>query len=454
MSQEKPQKSLVSRRQFMIAGGAAAAASGLPGVGRADEENTTPKIKSYRTLGRTGFDVSDISIGGIGADANVYRYAYDHGMNYFDTAEQYGNGDGERKLGEALQHMDRKKVFITTKLILKDGDSEQTILDRFGKCQERMRTDYVDALFIHQAMNVGALGNEAFHTAVKRLKVDGRLRYAGVSNHGSAYPGHEENMEEVLGAAAEDGRFDLMLMAYNFMNRERGNSVLAACKRNNVGTTAMKTKPGTMKIEPFDPENPSPGWARYIKRQLTAGEKHEDVIQEIQEWVQEGIAKSEKAFAAARPFMEEQGVADREGLAMAAVQWVLSNPSMHTTCISCQDFDTIDRFLPLSGTTMKQAQLLALDHYRVAASSLYCRHACTYCSGACPQAVPVSTVMRYAYYFTEQAREKHAMTEYRGLGFGNELPCESCNGPCAGACPFGVNIKANVLAAHNLLTLA
>jgi len=66
----------------------------------------------------------------------------------------------------------------------------------------------------------------------------------------------------------------------------------------------------------------------------------------------------------------------------------------------------------------------------------------------------VSTVMRYAYYFTEQAREKHAMSKYRSLRFGDVLPCDSCSGPCAGACPFGVNIKANLLAAHSLLTLA
>jgi len=174
------------------------------------------------------------------------------------------------------------------------------------------------------------------------------------------------------------------------------------------------------------------------------------VIKEIQDY----IAESEKTFAEAKPFMEKHGVTDREGLRMAAVQWVLSNPDMHTTCLRLTDFDTIDRFLPLSGATMTRAQALALDQYRVAASNLYCRHACTECSGTCPQAVPVSTVMRYAYYFTEQAREKHAMSKYRGLGYGDVLPCDSCIGPCAGACPYGVNIKANLLAAHSLLTLA
>ena len=85
MSRKNAPRPSVSRRQFLIAGGAAAAASGLPGVAVADDEKEKPKIKRHRTLGRTGFEVSDISIGGSGKEANVYRYAYDHGINYFDT---------------------------------------------------------------------------------------------------------------------------------------------------------------------------------------------------------------------------------------------------------------------------------------------------------------------------------------------------------------------------------
>lgn len=449
MKQKKTSEGSVSRRQFLITGGAVAAASGLPLIGRAEEAEEKPKIKRYRTLGRTGFEVSDISIGGAGKEATLYRYAVDHGINYFDTAESYGNGDNETKIGEALQHMDRKKVFITTKLEIKDDDTEETILDRFGKCQERLRTDYVDALYMHSVPKVSVLDHAGFHKATAKLKADSRLRFVGVSNHGSRSE-EEESMDGVLVAAAEDGRFDLMLIAYNFMNREKGDKVLAACKKNNVGTTAMKTAPGSVKMDALDPDNPSERWAKYIARQVEAGEKREDVVKDIQDY----IAESEKAFAEAKPFMEKHGITDREGLRMAGVQWVLSNPEMQTTCMGFRDFDSIDRFLPLSGTTMARAQMDALDQYRVAASSLYCRHACADCAGVCPAAVPVSTVMRYAYYFTEQGREKHAMIKYAGLGFGDALPCDTCKGLCTGACPHGVNIKANVLTAHNLLTLA
>ncbi len=439
----------VSRRRFLIAGGAAAAASAVPRIGTAEEADEKPRIKRFRTLGRTGFEVSDISIGGAAKEANVYRYAYDHGINYIDSAESYGNGDNERKVGEALQHMDRKKVFITTKLWIEASDTLEKILDRFGKCQDRLRTDSVDALYMHSVPTVALLGHAGFHEAVRTLKADGRLRFAGVSNHGPDADG-EEPMDDVLVAAAEDGRFDLMLIAYNFMNRDKGDRVLAACKKNNVGTTAMKTAPGSIEMPPFDPENPAKRYADYIKRKVDEGETREQAEETIKGW----IADNEKAYADATPFMKEHGITNRNELRVAGVQWVLSNPEMHTACIGFRDFESIDTLLPLSGTKITRNRALALDRYRVAASSLYCRHGCTDCAAACPHAVPVSTVMRYAYYFTEQGREKHAMAKYAGLPGSSGGTCAGCVGVCVGACPHGVNIQANMLAAHDVLTLA
>ncbi len=438
----------VSRRRFLIAGGAAAAAGALPGIGVGEATEESPRIKSYRTLGRTGFKVSDISIGGAAKEANVYRYAYDHGVNYIDSAESYGNGDNERKVGEALQHMDRKKVFITTKLWIEDGDTTEKIIERFGKCQERLRTDYVDALFMHSVPSVALLDHDGFHQAARKLKTDGRLRFCGVSNHGPDADA-VDSMDAVLVAAAEDGRFDLMLIAYNFMNSEKGDRVLAACAKHNVGTTAMKTAPGSVEMEPFDPDNPAKRYADYIKRKVEEGGTREEAEEKIKGW----IADNEKAYAEAKPFMEAQGIDNKAALRTAAVQWVLSNPEMHTACIGFRDFEAIDRFLPLSGEKIAHHRAEALDRYRVAASSLYCRHGCTDCARACPRAVPVSTVMRYTYYFTEQGRQKHAMAKYSHLGDLGGGACAGCTAPCSGACPYGVNIQANMLAAHDVLTL-
>jgi predicted aldo/keto reductase-like oxidoreductase len=438
----------ISRRSFLVTGGAtAAAATFARGVGC--EETTKPRVVRYRTLGRTGFQVSDVSLGGSAREANVIRYAYDRGINYFDSAESYGNGDNERALGEALQHMDRTKVFITTKLHIKPDDSLQSVLDRFSKCQERLRTEYVDALFIHGADRVDVLENRAFHDAVRRLKTDGRLRYAGVSCHGPR-GGEGDRMDDVLVAAAEDGRFDLMLVAYGFMNQQRGDRVLAACKANNIGTTAMKVSPGKLEVPSFDPENPSGDWDRLIKRSTRNGMSREQAVKMVGEYAAELGEAAERT----RPLLEKNGVSDPRELRVFSVKWVLSNPDMHTVCLRLTDFDGIDQFVPLSGTLLSRNESLALDDYRLAYSASTCRIGCNDCAASCPHAMPVSTIMRYGYYFTEHGLEKDAMTRYARLAGRDGSNCASCSAPCAGACPHGVNIQASVLRAHGLLSLA
>jgi aryl-alcohol dehydrogenase-like predicted oxidoreductase len=237
----------ISRRKFIGIGGAAIAAGAIPigstvGGPPTDEKKKVPKIAQYRTLGRTGFKVSDVSMGGTRVqDSSVYSYALDSGINYFDTAERYGGGTSEKLLGEALKSVDRKKIFITSKIHVGEKDSEATVIDRFSKCQERLGTDYIDAFYLHGVSDLDTIKHAGFHSAMDKLKADGRLRFVGISSHGSRWGRGAASMEDVLCAAAEDGRFDLMLLIYNFMNKEAGEKVLAACKAKNVGTTAMKT---------------------------------------------------------------------------------------------------------------------------------------------------------------------------------------------------------------------
>ncbi|MCP4895666.1 MAG: hypothetical protein GY906_01725 [bacterium] len=442
----------LSRRSFLHVGGAVAAGAVLPDLvpEAGAEQPAKPTIQRFRTLGRTGFEVSDISVGCGGTrEANVFRYAYDHGVNYFDNGESYGNGDRERTLGEAMQHMDREKVFVTTKLVVKDSDTETTILDRFGKCQERLKTEYVDALFLHSVTDVKLLGHEGYHAAVKRLRNDGRLRFTGLSSHGPR-DGDGDSMETVLCTAAEDGRFDAMLFVYNFMNSEAGEKVLAACKKNNVGTTAMKTGPGASDIPEFDEVNPSESFQRQIDRALERGSTREKAIADIKKRLADRREEREKTI----PFREKYGLTSNEELKNAAVQWVLNNPDMHTVCVGLKDFDAVDRFVPLSGTSLDRAAATFLSDYETAYSRSYCRHGCTACADACPERMPVSTIMRYCYYFTMQGREKHAMQKYSALAGQDASRCESCSAPCTGACPYNVNIQANLINAGELLRLA
>jgi predicted aldo/keto reductase-like oxidoreductase len=297
---------------------------------------------------------------------------------------------------------------------------------------------------------VGTVKNEAFHKAVARLKSDGKLHHGGISCHGPREEGHD-SMEKVLLAAVEDGRFDLMLLSYNFMNKDEAERVLAACKKADIGTTAMKTAPGAVELPEWDPENPTGPLLAYIERKEDEGQTREKSIQEIEEW----LASQKEAYEKTAPFREKYGIKSPAELRVVAAKWVLQNPDMHTVCLGMRDFEQVDRFVELSGSRLTVADTRFLDDYRLAHNSLYCRHGCSECLGACSENVPVNTIMRYSYYFTGQGREKEAMGKYARLAMNNGARCLECTATsCDGACPHGLDIRANVLSAHSLLTIA
>ena len=416
---------------------------------RADGDEEQPKIKRYRTLGRTGFKISDIAMGNGAADSNLVRYAYDQGINYFDTGETYGNGNHERVIGGAMKHMDRSKIFVTTKIQLKETDTEQSIVDRLGKCLERLETGYVDALFMYAVYHADTLKSEIYHAAVKRLKAANKVRFLGLSCHGPRKDS-QDSMEKVLSTAVEDGRFDLCLMSYNFMNTEEAERVLALTKKHNVGTTAMKTAPGAVEIQPFDPENPTGETLEYIERKEKEGQTRAESIEKIQQW----RAQQKKTFEGTKPFREKYGPTSIAEMRDTAIKWVLQNDDMHAVCVRMSEFEHVDRFVALSGSNLELAEKRSLDEFRLAHNRLYCRHGCSECLNRCSEGLPVSTIMRYSYYFTGQGREKEAMGKYARLGTANGARCLGCDAPCDGACPLGIDIRANLLSAHSLLTLA
>jgi len=443
----KSQRAL-SRRTFLKIGGVAVAGSTLSLTGTSCQKQDESRIKGYRTLGRTGFKASEIAFGGDPATTEVVRYAYDKGINYFDTAETYLGGDSERRIGKAMQFMDRSKIFITTKLKFDMDATEEHIIDRFRKCLERMQTDYADALFIHGADNAQIVKHEGFHSAVEKLKAEGRVKHAGLSCHG---PEDEEgeSMESVLTPAIEDGRFDLLLMTYNFLNEVEAERVLAACKARNIGTTAMKTSPGVIEIETFDPDNPTETQSYMLWRFEKEGFSREVAIERIRSSLKDQESTQKKI----EPFAKKYGVVSNEELRKVCAQWVLSNPDMHTVCFTVVGFEEVDMFVPLSGTKVDQLAIDFLNDFQLAYGNQYCRHGCNQCTANCAYRLPVSRIMRYSYYFTMQGREKYAIGKYRELEEKNASRCVTCEAPCTGTCPYGVNIQANLASAHSLLKL-
>ncbi len=447
--------SVFSRRSFLKTGslvaGGSVALSAERALGQEDAaEKEAPVARAHRLLGRTGFKASDISFGCVAlTQPNVFRYAYDHGINYFDTAESYGQGASETALGEGMAHVDRKKIFINTKVVVREDDTEQTLVDRLGGCLERLQTDYVDCLCTHSVKKVEYKDNPHFHAAVDRLKADGKVRFKGITSHGPSTD-DQDSMEAVLTAAAEDGRFDLMLLTYGMLNEEAGNRILAACKKNDVATTAMKYAPADrLEVPPFDAENPNQEYAEAIERMAGRGLSREAAIERIENW----IADTTEQIANLKPFIDTHGITTVEVLRQKAIQWVLQNPDMQTVTVTMNAFEDVDMFLGLSGTKLAEAGAMLQRDAKRALGDRYCRHSCRDCAGACPHDMPVSTIMRYAYYFQGQGREKEAMRKYAGLKGNNASLCLGCPAPCDGACPHGVDIQGSLFRADMTLRL-
>jgi len=430
-----------NRRRFiersslgMVGAGLAAGKPVLPGTGLKMEEE--PKIMEYRTLGRTGFKVSDIASGSPSNEA-VLKLLLDSGVNYIDTGEQYGNGNNEKLIAKVLKDYDRKKVFIMDKIYTEtDFGSREEVLNRMRQALERLETDYIDCMGIHSAENSRIVTDEAFHAAAEQLKQEGRVKYIGLSCHGNNHLlNPEENLEKVLMTAIEDGRFDHIQMAYNFMNAEISGKVMKACGEKGIGTSIIKSNPVQLYIV----------LSERIKQAEEAGN-------EPNEYTVQFYDKFKAMTEEGREYFRGFGAVTDEEMMLAATKFVLSNPDVGTILYQFANFNDVKTFVGLSGQKLTPREAAMLDNYKEAFGHLNCRIGCNQCESACPHHLPVGTIMRYNYYFSVKKQEREAMEKYAKLPGGRPHEvCNDCSGHCESACPYGVATRSILAMAHNNL---
>ncbi len=433
--------SKINRRIFL-----SKASAGIAGVGagvftgsgfetlHGKNETEAVKIKEYRTLGRTGFKVSDIGCGpAMMTNEKLLSAVIDSGVNIIDTAEFYGNGNNEILVGKAIKEHDRKKLFINTKLIIAETDKQEDIVLRTRKCLERLNTDYLDGMMLWNPSSTEEVKNKAFHKAFEQLKNEGRVRFCGISSHGSEYPRvNRENMEQIICGAAGDGRFDLVLFVYNYAQREMGENILKICAEKNVGTLLMKTDPL------------GKGYSEVLAGVRKAQSENTPISDYTKKRYELIIEKQKKA----EQFLNENPRFNRVTRREAAVGFCLDNPTVSSVLISFQAFEDINDYVALSGNKLTSENISVIKALEENCGFLYCRHACGKCEASCPSKVPVNTIMRYNHYFTAQKREKYAIQQYNILNGADAGNCSTCAGYCERACPYGVPIKTLLALSH------
>lgn len=436
----------ITRRKFLskasagIAGVGAGVLSGS-GIESFRDKNGTevPKIKEYRTLGRTGFKVSDIGCGpAVMTNENLLRAVIGSGVNIIDTAEFYGNGNNEILVGKAIKGYNRKKLFINTKLIIAETDKQEDIVLRTRKCLERLNTDYLDGMMLWNPSSAEAVKNKEFHRAFEQLKREGRVKFCGISSHGSEHTEmNRENMEQIICGAADDGRFDLVLFVYNYAQREMGENILKLCAEKNVGTLLMK-------IDPL-----GKGYSEVLAGVRKAQSDNQPISDYTNKRYELIIEKQKKA----EQFLNENPRFNKVTRREAAVDFCLDNPAVSSILISFRAFEDINDYVVLSGNKLTSENLSVINALKENCGFLYCRHACGKCEPSCPFKVPVNTIMRYNHYFTAQAREKYSIQQYSLLAGANAGSCSSCTGYCEEACPYGVPVKTLLTISHMNLSV-
>ena len=373
-------------------------------AGNAVNGQTASPGMNYRRLGRTGMKISEISLGGSPVPPEaVFRRAIEAGVNYVDTSSSYMHGNSERMIAKMLKEYPGR-LFVTTKFHAgRPGYDRKKLEEEFAGSLERLQVDCVDILMVHGAKNPEILADEEVMGLFDKFKKEGKIRFTGVSCHTDPLA--------VLPAAIESGRYDIVTVGYNAFS---GNLV----KKDGVYENYLKLSGIERAIELAGKHD-----VGVVAMKTLAGGQRQD------------LAK-----------YKNMGVS----LPQAKLKWVLENSAVAAAIVEMTTFDMLEEDLAVSGSELSGVEKTALIDHVQSRASRTCRM-CGNCVGVCPRHVAIPDILRYALYHAEHGKTGLASAKYRRLpGEHRADGCDSC-GRCQTACPNRLPIVSMLRSAHNIL---
>lgn len=200
----------------------------------------------------------------------MVSYAMEHGINYYDTAWGYHNGNSESVIGNALKRYPRDSFFLTTKFPgydLSNMDKVETIFEeQLKKCQ----TDYFDFYLFHNVceMNIDAYLDPKYgiYDYLMKQKENGRIRHLGFSAHGNY-----ETISRFLKAYGKDMEFCQLQLNYLDWTFQSAKEKVELLKEYNIpvwvmeplrgGKLASLSPENEEKLKVLRPEESIPAWA-------------------------------------------------------------------------------------------------------------------------------------------------------------------------------------------------
>ena len=285
----------------------------------------------YRKLGASDLNVSVLTFGAwqIGdpeywgpdeqADANnAVAAAIDVGVNTFDTAEQYGDGESEKMLGKALGK--RRGGVIVASKVSPHNCAPPRLRQSCERSLRRLGTDYLDLYQIHWPFS--GISHEEVFAEMKRLQKEGKIRYIGVSNFG-----REDLRHAIHNAPCVSDQ-----LGYNLVFRAIEYEILPACQKQGFGVLAYMPLMQGLLAGRWQSANEIPP-ARRRTRHFSSKREH---TRHGEEGCEELLFNALKEIA---------GVAQQLGTSMAtlALAWVMAQPGVTSVIAGARRADQVTR---------------------------------------------------------------------------------------------------------------
>lgn len=367
---------------------------------------------NYREFGKTGEKISALGFGCMRfpeykkGEKNfvdqdkvdeMIAYAYENGVNYFDTAPGYCNTNSEAALGQAVKDF-RDKILISTKCPVEAGMGADGYRKLLETSLSRLGTDHVD--FYHfWGINRGVYENiilkEGLLEAAAKAKEEGLIRHISFSFHDAP-----EVIKYIVDTSEERGvKMESMLCQYNLLDRSN-EEMIKYVNEKGLGTVAMGPVGGGRLAAPTD-----------LYAKLTG---------------KASIATYELAF-----------------------KFCLGNPNLNCALSGMQNLDMVQKNVKAASddtafSAEEWEQLgVAMEEIKKF-SELYCT-GCKYCQ-PCPVGIDIPRIFEMYTYYNVYGLKDHAknmMKNYVQQEGKTFADCKKC-GICEKKCPQQLAIREHL----------
>jgi aryl-alcohol dehydrogenase-like predicted oxidoreductase len=317
----------------------------------------------YRSLGRSGLKVPELCFGtGTFTAGNEFFKAWGNtqeaearklidicmeaGCNFFDTADIYSDGKSEEILGEAITHLPRQDVLLSTKATFRFGQgpndvgsSRYHLIQALEGSLRRLKTDYVDVYHLH-AFDATTPVEETLNTLDKMVR-EGKVRYIACSNFSGWHLMKSLSVSERYGWARYVGH----QVYYSLVGRDYEWELMPLALDQGVGALVWSPL----------------GWGRLTGKIRRGQPLPENSRLQDKLVVDAGPTPDWEYVYKVVDALDEVAKETGKTVPQIALNWLLSRPTISTLIIGARDEKQLRANLDASGWSLTPEQIAKLD---------------------------------------------------------------------------------------------